>query len=96
MLTDLLVTIVTGGIISETEKGIHPPYLYFTSKSLKLRTGYRRIKDGGCNGIVKFKKQPLFYFKYDERQDTCEVFMINNGVVNIEGFIPGRREVMRD
>lgn len=96
MLSDLIVTIVEGGINPEIDKGIHPPYLYFASKALKLRTGRRRIRDGVCKGTVKYKKEPLFYFEYDEKLETCKIYSIKNGVIADTPFRSNYNIIMID
>ena len=66
MFSDLKATIVEGGPDPELWKGMYPPYLYFSSREGKYRSGKWRIREGGCKGRVMLKKEVLFYFEYEE------------------------------
>lgn len=79
MFTDLKVTLVEGGPDPALWKGMYPPYLYFSSREGKFRSGNRRIKQGRCSGRVVYKKEALFYFVYEKGGD-CRVFPIRDGV----------------
>ncbi len=48
MFSDLKVTIVEGCPDPELWKGMYPPYLYFSSREGKFRSGKWKIKEDGC------------------------------------------------
>lgn len=77
MFSDLKITIVEGGPDPESWKGMYPPYLYFSSREGKFRSGKWRIKEGGCSGRVVFKKEVIFYFEYEEG-GKCRVYGVKN------------------
>ena len=87
MFEDLTVNIVEGGRMPEIDengnfvfKGIHPPYLFFTSESMKLTSRPRSIDDGKCSGYVSKNMQKLFYFEYRDKGHQCRVYPVLNGV----------------
>lgn len=79
MFADLKVTIVEGGPDPELWKGMYPPYLYFSSREGKFRSGNWKIRNGGCSGLVIFKKCPVFFFTYEDGDD-CRVYPVIDGV----------------
>jgi hypothetical protein len=88
VLQDLEVYIVQGGYIPLKENGICPPYLYFTSKSIALRTSNRKIINGTSKGYVSKDKKKLFYFKYTESTQECLVYPIIGTERSDNFFIP--------
>lgn len=85
MFSDLKVTIVEGGPDPELWKGMYPPYLYFSSREGKFRSGNWKIREGVCRGKVVFKKEVIFYFEYEEGE-KCRVYKVKEGVKG-EDFI---------
>ena len=77
MFSDLKVTIVEGGPDPELWKVMYPPYLYFSSREGKFRSGKWKIKEDGCRGRVVFKKEVIFYFEYEE--EVCRVYLLRSG-----------------
>ncbi len=87
MFEDLTVNITEGGFMSAMDengnfvfKVIYPPYLNFTSETLKLKSHNRPIRDGKCSGYVLKNKEKLFYFEYREEEHQCRVYPVLNGV----------------
>jgi len=78
MFSDLKVTIVEGGPDPGLWKGMYPPYLYFSSREGKFRSGKWKIKDGVSKGRVVFKKEEVFYFEYEEGE-KCRVYKVKEG-----------------
>lgn len=85
MFSDLKVTIAEGGPDPELWKGMYPPYLYFSSRDEKFRSGNWRIKEGGCSGKVVFKREVVFYFEYREGE-KCKVSPIRGEVKGRDFF----------
>jgi hypothetical protein len=91
MFSDLKVTIVEGGPDPESWKGMYPPYLYFSSREGKFRSGNWKIKNGVSKGRVVFKKEVLFYFEYEEGE-KCRVYKVKEGFKG-EDFIDLEYEI---
>lgn len=96
MFSDLKVTIVEGGPDPELWKGMYPPYLYFSSREGKFRSGKSRIKGCVSKGRVVFKKDVLFYFEYNENRESCDVYPIKDGVITEEKLKPKYKVIMMD
>ena len=89
MLEDLKCNIVQGGFRAYQITGVYPNYFTFSSKSIGLRTGKRRLHKGITKGFVSKNKTKLFYFEiYEGGDGICKVFPIINNIQSAEPIYP--------
>ena len=95
-MKDFVVHIIEGGISEFEKTGIYSQYYSFTCKSIGLKTGNRKFKQGITTGFVRKNNIKLFYFEFDENHTSCKIYLINNDIQSLEPVLPDCTITMRD
>lgn len=77
-VTDITLTIQSGGMIEFEKKGIYPEFLLFHSAQLR-RTWRFKQTNAIQNGVLKVNGQIAFHYFFDGR--SCRMQSITDGVV---------------
>lgn len=92
-VTDITLTIQSGGMIEFEKTGIYPEFLLFHSAQLRRTWRFKQVNEIQ-NGVLKVNGQIAFHYFFDGM--GCKMQTITNGFITADWEIEMIRMEMRD